>query len=86
LAGSIDAGAGVAMVRPESVTVQPDPDGTAAVAAVAFLGPVSRVSCDLADGSSVTAQVSGAQAQQLPTGEQVRVSVEPVPVLVVPAD
>jgi putative spermidine/putrescine transport system ATP-binding protein len=52
----------------------------------AFLGPVSRVSCDLADGSSVTAQVSGAQAQQLPTGEQVRVSVEPVPVLVVPAD
>jgi putative spermidine/putrescine transport system ATP-binding protein len=52
----------------------------------AFLGPVSRVSCDLADGSSVTAQVSSAQAQQLPTGEQVRVSVEPVPVLVVPAD
>jgi putative spermidine/putrescine transport system ATP-binding protein len=51
----------------------------------AFLGPVSRVSCDLADGSSVTAQVSSAQAQQLPTGEQVRVSVEPVPVLVVPA-
>jgi putative spermidine/putrescine transport system ATP-binding protein len=52
----------------------------------AFLGPVSRVSCDLVDGSSVTAQVSSAQAQQLPTGEQVRVSVEPAPVLVVPAD
>jgi putative spermidine/putrescine transport system ATP-binding protein len=84
LAGSIDAGAGTAMVRPEAVTVAPDPAGSAAVAAVAFLGPVSRVSATLADGTLVVAQLPSAQAQIFSPGQQVTVGVEPTPVLVLP--
>jgi putative spermidine/putrescine transport system ATP-binding protein len=83
LAGSIDTGAGLAMVRPESVTVQPDPDGAAAVAAVAFLGPVSRVSTTLADGSLVIAQMPSAHAQRFSPGDRVAVGVSAAPVLVV---
>jgi putative spermidine/putrescine transport system ATP-binding protein len=71
------------MVRPESVTVTPDPEGTATVTTVAFLGPISRVHCALADGTAVTAQMASSQAQQLSTGQRVRVGVEPTGVLVV---
>ncbi len=48
LPGSISSGGGLAMVRPESVTVTADPAGTASVTSVAFLGPISRVYCTLA--------------------------------------
>jgi putative spermidine/putrescine transport system ATP-binding protein len=83
LAGSIHSGSGQAMVRPESVTVTPDPEGIATVTTVAFLGPISRVHCALADGTAVTAQMASSQAQQLSTGQRVRVGVEPTGVLVV---
>jgi len=53
LAGSVSSGAGVALVRPESVTVTADPSGTATVSSVAFLGPISRVYCTLADGAAL---------------------------------
>ena len=39
LEGSITAGSGLAKVRPESVTVSPDPAGTSTVSSVAVLGP-----------------------------------------------
>ena len=38
LEGSITAGSGLAKVRPESVTVSPDPAGTSTVSSVTFLG------------------------------------------------
>jgi len=82
LPGSVD-GAGVAMVRPEAVTVTADPAGTSTVAAVAFLGPVSRVSATLADGTLVVAQMPSAHAQQFGPGDRVSVGVSPAPVLVV---
>ncbi|WP_197383407.1 ABC transporter ATP-binding protein [Mycolicibacterium mengxianglii] len=85
LSGSIDSGSGVALVRPESVTVQPDTDGTAVVASVAFLGPMSRVSATLADGALVVAQMASAQAQQFTVGDRVAVGVAAAPVLVVAA-
>ncbi|MET0898128.1 MAG: ABC transporter ATP-binding protein [Mycobacterium sp.] len=83
LAGSIDAGAGRAMVRPETVTVAADTEGSASVVAVAFLGPVSRVSATLADGTLVVAQTPSAHAQQFSPGDRVAVSVAATPVLVV---
>ena len=87
LAGSIDAGTGAAMVRPEAVTVQPDPAGMAAssavVTSVAFLGSVSRVSTTLVDGTLVVAQMPSAQAQEFSPGNRVTVGVASVPVLVV---
>jgi putative spermidine/putrescine transport system ATP-binding protein len=83
LAGSITSGTGLAMVRPESVTVTADPQGTATVSSVAFLGPISRVHALLSDGSLVTVQMASAQANAFTVGERVALGVEPTGVLVV---
>ena len=76
-------GSGHALVRPESVSVVPDPAGPATVATVMFLGPLSRVTCTLADGSGVIAQLASADALRLQPGDSVRLEVAPSPVLVV---
>jgi putative spermidine/putrescine transport system ATP-binding protein len=83
LDGSARNGNGTALVRPESISVTADKDGNAAVASRAFLGPTSRLYCDLPGGESVMAQVSSSVANQLPPGTRVQVSIDPVPVLVV---
>ncbi len=85
LPGSIDSGSGLAMVRPESVTVTADPVGTASVTSVAFLGPISRVTCTLQDGTVVGAQMSSSAARAFGPGDRVTVGVEPTGVLVVAA-
>ncbi len=85
LEGSIPSGAGLAMVRPEALTITPDPAGTSSVASVAFLGSISRVHCTLQDGSLVTAQMASAHARGLVPGARVTVGVEPQGVLVVAA-
>ncbi len=77
------SGSGVALVRPESVRVDPDDAGTASVVAVAFLGPVSRATLTLQDGTLVLAQLPSSEAARLEVGQRVRVSVDTVPVLVV---
>jgi putative spermidine/putrescine transport system ATP-binding protein len=76
-------GSGVALVRPEAVRITPDASGTATVAAVAFLGPVSRVSLTLSDGTHVLAQLPSAEAAPLEVGQRVGLTVDDVPVLVV---
>jgi putative spermidine/putrescine transport system ATP-binding protein len=83
LPGSITSGGGVAMIRPELVTVTSDANGTATVASVEFLGPFSRVRVDAGDGPAVVAQMSSLQARELRAGDRVHVAVEPVGVLVV---
>jgi putative spermidine/putrescine transport system ATP-binding protein len=83
LDGSIPSGAGLAMVRPESVTVEADPSGTAAVTSVAFLGPISRVQLALADGTAVGAQMTSSAARAFTPGDRVTVGVEPTGVLVI---
>jgi putative spermidine/putrescine transport system ATP-binding protein len=82
LPGSAE-GSGTALVRPESLTVTPAGDGPATVAAVSYLGPVSRVSVTVADGTVVVAQLPSLAADRLAVGDRVRVEVEPTPVLVV---
>ena len=77
------SGPGVALVRPEAVHLSPDDRGAGTVAAVAFLGPVSRASVTLADGTLVVAQLPSAEAARLSVGQQVALAVDPVPVLVV---
>ena len=77
------SGAGHALVRPESVSVVADPAGTVTVATVMFLGPLSRVTCTLADGTDVVAQLASSDALRLQPGDVVRLEVDPVPVLVV---
>lgn len=81
LAGSVD-GAGVAMVRPETVTVTSDPAGTATVGSVSFLGAISRVNVTLADGSAISAQMASAAAREFAPGDTVTVGVESSGVLV----
>ncbi len=85
LPGSVQSGAGLAMVRPESVTVAADPAGAASVVSVAFLGPISRVYCTLADGTAVVAQIAGSAARTFAPGDRVSVGAEPTGVLVVEA-
>ncbi|MGU3503162.1 ABC transporter ATP-binding protein [Mycobacterium sp. C31M] len=82
LPGSVD-GAGVAMVRPESVTVRADRSGHATVASVAFLGAISRVNVALADGSALYAQMNSSAARTFAPGDPVTVGLEPGGVLVV---
>ena len=53
------------------------------MAAVAFLGPVSRATLTLADGTLVLAQLPSSEAAGLEIGQRVGVSVAPDPVLVV---
>ena len=83
LAGSITSGPGLAMVRPEAVTVTADSLGTAHVLSVAFLGPISRVHCALRDDTLVTAQMASAQARGFAVGQQVTLGIEPSAVLVI---
>jgi len=83
--GSIGTGAGVAMVRPESITVTADPSGASAVTSVAFLGAVSRVAVVAADGSVISAQMASSLARAFAPGDPVTVGIEPGGVLVVPA-
>ena len=85
LEGSIPSGAGLAMVRPEALTITPDLAGTSSVASVAFLGSISRVHCTLQDGSLVTVQMASAHARTLVPSARVTVGVEPQGVLVVAA-
>ncbi|TGD90017.1 ABC transporter ATP-binding protein [Mycolicibacterium sp. CH28] len=84
-AGSITAGSGVALVRPESVRITVDPGGVAQVASVSFLGPISLVHCILDDGTRLVAQTASAHTAELAPGVRVGVSVEQAEALVVSA-
>ncbi len=83
LDGSIASGTGLALVRPEAVTVTADPAGEAVVDSVSFLGPISRVSCSLPGGASISAQLGSGPARRVGPGARVRIGVEPQDVLVV---
>ena len=81
LAGSVE-GAGVAMVRPEAVTVALDSAGTSTVASVSFLGAISRVNMTLSDGSAISAQMASSAAREFSAGDKVTVGLESGGVLV----
>jgi putative spermidine/putrescine transport system ATP-binding protein len=81
-------GEGLALVRPESLGLEPAQDDAATVATVVsvnFLGPVSRVHVALADGHELVAQLASSAATDLRPGDRVAVTVAPSPVLVVGA-
>jgi len=85
MAGSVESGAGVAMVRPESIVLDTTGTANARVTSVNFLGPVSRVYLEVDGGETVMAAVPSPLAVKLSPGERVAVSVEPTPLLVVAA-
>jgi putative spermidine/putrescine transport system ATP-binding protein len=69
-----------ALVRPETVHLDVDPDGTGRILAASFLGPTSRVTVSLPGDVLVVAQVTSAQLGAFAPGTAVRVSLAPVPV------
>ena len=75
--GSITSGPGLAMVRPESVTITADAAGTLAVSSVAFLGPISRVYLTLADGRWSVRRWPARRRAGVRPGDPVTVGVEP---------
>jgi putative spermidine/putrescine transport system ATP-binding protein len=84
MAGSISSGTGTALLRPEAVTVAHYDAGTSTVRSVAFLGPISRVTVETADGTLITAQVASGPALGLRPGDPVSVGVDATAVLVLP--
>ena len=74
-AGSIDNGAGIALVRPEQLTVAASQQGSARVITASFLGSISRVRVRvrMADGRELLAQATGAAAAGLAAEQPVSV-------------
>jgi len=68
-----------ALVRPESVDVVPDPDGTGRVLTTSFLGPTSRVTVEVGE-TLVLAQIASGRVGELAAGTPVRLELRPVPV------
>jgi len=83
LAGSVDQGAGHALVRPEAVQVSEAGQPNARVVSIHFLGPFSRVQARLDDGQVVVAQTTSSLATRLAQGAPVRLELDAAAVLVV---
>jgi len=66
--GSVDAGPGTALVRPEQLLVRPDDQGSAEVVFVQFSGAISRVRVRAAGGSELVAQITGSALGGLTVG------------------
>jgi putative spermidine/putrescine transport system ATP-binding protein len=83
---STPAGPVTALVRPEAVTLASDSSGESGplvgtVIATTFLGATSRVTVDLGD-TTILAQLTTADASELPAGSRVSLTIRPDPVLV----
>jgi putative spermidine/putrescine transport system ATP-binding protein len=83
---STPPGPAIALVRPEAVTLASDSSGDSGplvgtVIAVTFLGATSRVTVDLGD-TTILAQLTTADAAELPAGSRVALTIRPDPVLV----
>ncbi|MFD9663170.1 ABC transporter ATP-binding protein [Rhodococcus sp. NPDC059968] len=70
------------LVRPESVQLTAEPDGTARVTGITFLGSVTRLTVRLADGTTVKADLSSYDASAFPVGAAVAVTLQDRSVMV----
>ena len=85
LDGSVTDGAGVALVRPEHLTVVADEAGEAEVVDVQFIGAVSRVRVrtgSLEEGAELVAQLSGSRLRGLAPGTRASLGLDTDRVLV----
>jgi len=86
VANGVHRGPGVALVRPEAISLGQAP-GTASgllvgtVVALSFLGAITRVTVDLGD-ISVVVQLQTVEAAGHPAGSRVRIALRPDPVLI----
>ena len=84
LDGSVPAGRGLALIRPEQLVLVRG-SGSARVVAVSFQGPVSRATVRTADGTELLAQLSGSAAHGLALDTAVDVRVDAAGLLVAAA-
>ena len=84
LEGSAGSGSVIALVRPESIRLAPDPNSPAKVVAVSFLGSVCRVQVELPTGELVGIQLAVEEVARLTPGTPVAVTIASSPVFAVP--
>ena len=75
LENSVDSGPGLALVRPEQLSVQAADTGTARVKHLSFLGSFSRATVALADSTELVVQIPAVDASRLALGSRVDVAV-----------
>ena len=75
LPAAVDDGPVVVLVRPEDLDLVPDPDGTAVIEDVDYLGPDKLVTVRLASGQQLTARLPA--RSELATGDRVRATSRP---------
>jgi putative spermidine/putrescine transport system ATP-binding protein len=86
LEGSVGNGAGVALIRPESVMLTRPKDGgngDGVVVTSSFLGAILRVTVETDQGNHFTAQLARTEVSRLQPGDRVEVTIRPDAVLVV---
>jgi putative spermidine/putrescine transport system ATP-binding protein len=86
VAGDVPAGAVVALVRPEALTVAADDAGAGRVITRTFSGAATRLAVALPDGVEVQVDLPSAQSQELTPGTAVRVGLAERPVLLAPVE
>lgn len=86
LLGSIDSGPGIALVRPETLRITPDPSGIGRIFAASFLGASCRLTIDMPDKKRIVAQIPSSQAEQLGAGAKVDLAFQSHAVFVKPID
>ena len=86
LPGSINSGTGVALVRPETLKITPNPSGVGRIFAASFLGASCRLTIDMPDKKRIVAQIPSSQAEQLGAGAKVEISFQSQAVFVKPID
>ena len=82
LPGSVTSGTGIALIRPELITLKSSASGDGTVNATSFLGSICRVMATTNDGFRITAQMDAQDAAGLVPGAKVKISVDQVPVFV----
>jgi putative spermidine/putrescine transport system ATP-binding protein len=82
LQGSITSGEGIALIRPEALTVKSNKNGDGHVVATSFLGSICRVMVSMPDGSRINSQMESQDAIGLTPGTAVDVSADKVAVFV----
>ena len=86
LENSVENGPGIALIRPEQLSIEAVDTGTARVKHLSFLGSFSRATVSLADGTILLAQIPAAEASRLTLGSRVNVAVTTPTVFVARAD
>ena len=86
LPGSITSGSGIALVRPETLKIIPNPSGIGRIFAASFLGASCRLTIDLPNHGRIVAQVPSSDAAQLGAGAKVDVSFRSNPIFVKPVE